>query len=560
MWIREALLDPPPGSWPVVGLTWLRTLALALGAVALGRFVDVTLATPGATGGRLLTGAWPLLALAVGVVAVAALAGGLGAAIPPVVAAREEARWRRPVALAAMSPHGAEPRRPDGEWVDTGTTAVEKTAGYRATFLGPTLASFTAPLLVLLVWGWAIGWGSAALLALFVALVPLLVAAGARWLRRPGATYRRLEARDAARYHGMLRSLGTLRVFGADARHRERHARDSRATMAELGRLLVRNQTTILVNDAVFGLLMTCAAVGLVLLGLARGDLSAGAALAGLLLSVLLNEPIAVLGRTFYVGLGGRARRDGLERLLAEARRDDEIRDAGETGEVRGAGEFGEPPGAAPALALRGVGVELGGRTVLDGVDLEVPAGSTLAIVGASGAGKTTLLHVVQGLLEPDTGAVLLDGRPTRAADRLGRVAVVSQQPAILSTTIADNLRLAAPDAEESALWEALAAARLDDEVRALPRGLDEPVGEAGALLSGGQRRRLGIARAILAASPLLVLDEPTADLDRRTEALVRASLTEVTRGRTVLVVSHRAAAITGVDAVLELDAGRVVA
>ena len=320
MWIREALTDLPAGGRTAVALTYVRTGALAGAAVLVGRAVDAALG--GTLGGAPDGRGWAApLWLALALVAVAALAGGRAEATPEPLQAREEAGWRRRVVGALLSPRpGARERtRPDGELLEAATVAVEKTAAYRASFLGPTLAAFTAPLIVLAVWALAIDLPSALALTAFVALVPATIVAASRNLRRPNAAYRRLEAQDSARYLAMLETLGTLRVFGADRRYRDRHAASARATMAELGRLLARNQTMIVVNDAVFGILMTGAAVGLALWRLLDGAITPGQAAAAVLLTVLLREPIDRIGRTFYVGLGGRARRDQLENLLADA-------------------------------------------------------------------------------------------------------------------------------------------------------------------------------------------------------------------------------------------------
>ena len=548
MWIREALTDLPAGGRTAVALTYVRTGALAGAAVLVGRAVDAALG--GTLGGAPDGRGWAApLWLALALVAVAALAGGRAEATPEPLQAREEAGWRRRVGGALLSPRpGARERtRPDGELLEAATVAVEKTAAYRASFLGPTLAAFTAPLIVLAVWALAIDLPSALALTAFVALVPATIVAASRNLRRPNAAYRRLEAQDSARYLAMLETLGTLRVFGADRRYRDRHAASARATMAELGRLLARNQTMIVVNDAVFGILMTGAAVGLALWRLLDGAITPGLAAAAVLLTVLLREPIDRIGRTFYVGLGGRARRDQLEKLLADA-----PAGSGEPGAAASTG--------APAVSVRGLTVRYGETTVLHGVDLDLPAGATLAVVGPSGSGKTTLLRALQGLLAPDAGTVALDGLPAGPEQLVATSGSVSQHPGLLGASIAENLRLAAAYATDEELWAALERAHLADDVRAMPDGLATHVGDAGARLSGGQARRLAIARAVLRDAPLLLLDEPTADLDRRTEALVRGSLAELTADRTVVVVAHRLAAVDGADLVCVLDAGRVAA
>ncbi|NLT26207.1 MAG: ABC transporter ATP-binding protein [Microbacteriaceae bacterium] len=555
--------------------------------------------------------AW-LVALAVAAALGGALAGGIAEALPGRMQGREERAWRRrllagalegrlraaapahpgrpagagrtgrsggagrpggPAHPGAAHPGAAHPGPPaEGAVLDAATSGVEKTAGYRASFLGPTLGAFTAPLLVLAVWALAIDALSGLVLAAFVALVPLVIVVAGRRLRRSNHEFRRRETAAANRYLEMLEGLGTLRVLGAARRASDEFAASARAAMAALGRLLARNQLMIVVNDAVFSIGMGAVAVALVLRRLSDGAISPGGAVAAVLLTVLLHEPIDRVGRTFYIGLGGRARRDQLVAMLADADADaDADSDAGvgagapgSTAAAPGAPGPNAPraatpsPASAPRLELRGLAVDLDGTRILHGLDLELVAGGTTAIVGPSGAGKTTLLRAIGGL-QAFEGEVRLDGEPADPARLRAATTRVGQHPAILSTTIADNLRLVAPDADEARLRDALARAELLDEALARPGGLESDVGEAGAQLSGGQRRRLAIARALLRDRPVLLLDEPTADLDRRTETRVRRSLARAAAGRTVVLVAHRLDTVLDADLVVVLDGGRIV-
>ena len=549
MWIREALLDPPRGARLGVFAGWARTLALALAALAAGAAVDAA-----------RTGTEWASSLAIGLVLVlvGSLAGAIAEGLPEVLAGREEGHWRARLAGRVLHASPATRRRTgraDGEFVDAALTGAEKIAAYRAGFLGPTLGAFSSPLIVLTVWALGLDAPSALALTGFVALVPVVIVLAGRWLRQSNADFRRLEARDAARYLELLEGLGTLRTLGAAERYLARHAAAARGAMRELSRLLARNQLMIIVNDGVFGVIMIASATGLALWRLADGALDPGQVLAALLLAVLLYEPIDRVGRTFYVGLGGRARRDQAEQL--------EIELAVAAGGAEAGGSTESDAAVSPSpprLELHGVTVIRGERRLLDVCTLSADPGRTLAIVGPSGAGKSTLLDVLQGLTTPEHGHVLLDGRPASARDLLAVTSSVRQRPGILTDTIAANLRLASPEADDDALWRALDDAHLGEEVRAMPDGLATFVGDAGALLSGGQLRRLAIARALVRDAPILLLDEPTADLDRRTEALVRASLERLCRGRTVVIVAHRLIAVEHADSVAVLEHGRLVA
>ncbi|MBJ6760120.1 ABC transporter ATP-binding protein [Myxococcaceae bacterium JPH2] len=221
---------------------------------------------------------------------------------------------------------------------------------------------------------------------------------------------------------------------------------------------------------------------------------------------------------------------------------------------------------AAPlsrALELEGVRATYAdGREALRGVDLTVPAGARVALVGASGAGKTTLFSVLLGFLSPSGGAVRWDGQSLaelKPSSVRAQLAWVPQEPVLFSGTVRHNLRLGRPEATDEALWEALRLAHAEDFVRQLPGGLDEPVGERGGRLSGGQRQRLALARAFLCRPSVLLLDEPTSALDAASEAAVSEGLAALMKGRTVLVIAHRLSTVRDADLIAVMEAGRIV-
>ena len=203
-----------------------------------------------------------------------------------------------------------------------------------------------------------------------------------------------------------------------------------------------------------------------------------------------------------------------------------------------------------------------GSTLALDHVSLRVPEGSITALAGASGSGKSTLATLVARFADPDRGAVRIGGVDARdiAPDVLYRhVSFVLQDPQLLDISVRDNIALGVPGASDEAVWAAAGAARIDDYLRSLPRGLDSVIGED-AHPSGGQAQRIAIARALLVDAPILVLDEATAFTDPEAEADIQAALTRLVQGKTVLVIAHRAASIVGVDQIAILDAGRLIA
>ena len=219
-----------------------------------------------------------------------------------------------------------------------------------------------------------------------------------------------------------------------------------------------------------------------------------------------------------------------------------------------------EPAGAD--VEVDKVSFSYGSTRALDEVSLAVPEGTVTALIGPSGSGKSTLATLVARFADPDQGSVRIGGVDVRAIapDVLYRhVSFVLQDPQLLDISVRDNIALGRPDAKEEAIWAAATAARIDDYVRSLPRGLDSVIGED-AHPSGGQAQRIAIARALLVDAPILVLDEATAFTDPEAEAEIQSALTRLVQGKTVLVIAHRSASIIGVDQIAILEAGRLIA
>ncbi|WP_225810880.1 ABC transporter ATP-binding protein [Streptomyces spinosus] len=201
------------------------------------------------------------------------------------------------------------------------------------------------------------------------------------------------------------------------------------------------------------------------------------------------------------------------------------------------------------------------GGPVLDGVDVTVPAGSSLAVVGPTGAGKSTLGYLVPRLYDVTGGRVTLDGVDVRDLDfdTLARaVGVVSQETYLFHASVADNLRFAKPDASDEELHAAARAAQIHDHIAALPDGYDTVVGERGHRFSGGEKQRLAIARTILRDPPVLILDEATSALDTRTEAAVQEAIDALSADRTTITIAHRLSTIRDADQIVVLESGRV--
>ncbi len=220
-----------------------------------------------------------------------------------------------------------------------------------------------------------------------------------------------------------------------------------------------------------------------------------------------------------------------------------------------------DAPPLRRGLRLEELRIQYGEVEALRGLTLELPAGRTVAVVGASGAGKSTLFSALLRFVDPAGGRILWDGHDVRSYSRASvrsRMAWVPQEPVLFAGSVRDAVRVGKPDATDAEVWSALERAHGAEFVRALPRGLDTAVGERGAQLSGGQRQRLAIARAFVREPSVLLLDEPTSSLDAASEALVQAGLAELKAGRTTLVIAHRLSTVRNADLIVVLEGGRV--
>lgn len=262
-------------------------------------------------------------------------------------------------------------------------------------------------------------------------------------------------------------------------------------------------------------------------------------------------EPIKKLGRVSNLL---RLAEVGLARLAEVLDAPDEVPDAPD------AAPLGRAQGR---IRLEDVSFSYGRETVLRSACLDIPAGQSVALVGPSGAGKSTLVNLIPRFFDPASGAVRLDGRDLRGirlADLRASIALVSQEPVLFDGTVRENIRLGRPGADDAAVERAAAQAGALEFIRSLPAGFETRVGERGSALSGGQRQRVAIARAFLKDAPVLLLDEATSALDTDTERAIQASLAELMRGRTTLIVAHRFSTIRDVDRVVVLDQGAIVA
>src|SRR5213595_161757 len=390
-----------------------------------------------------------------------------------------------------------------------------------------------------------------ALIAL--AISPGLVVTGRifrRRLRRHSREAKKLESSTMSIVQEALGALRVVKAFGQEAREEERFIRRSTEGMKVRLRLAsLEGSFNVLVG------LATAAGMAAVLLIGVR-HVGAGVLTLGELLMVMaylnqLYEPLRTISRKAAT----------LQLHLASAERAfallDEPLDVEERKQARPMAR------ANGAVAFHHVSFAYGpGRPVLYDISFDIEPGTRLGIVGASGAGKSTLMSLLTRFYDPTGGHIELDGtdlRELRLADLRRQFAVVQQDPVLFSASIAENIAYARPGASDAELVAAAQAANAHEFIVHLPRGYETQVGERGIQLSGGQRQRIAIARAFLADSPVLILDEPTSAVDAVAEAAIVDAIQRLMRGRTVVLITHRSSLLSSCTSLVTLENGRVV-
>lgn len=427
---------------------------------------------------------------------------------------------------------------------------VEALEGYFARYLPQVVLASIVPFIVV-AWVTVVDWESALIMFLTLPLVPVFM-----WLIGRYTEQRTRERWQALRllsthFLDVVRGLPTLRAFG--------RARDEIQVLADVSeRYRATTMETLRVSFLSGSVLELAATLGVALVAvtagvrLVAGDLGLQAGLTVIVLAPELYLPFRRLGAEYHASADGLAIS---ERMLA-------LLDAPASLGARGA-----CPAPSPAHApvrLEGVSFSYPARPapVLEGLDLELSPRETVALVGESGAGKSTVAALLLGLLEPTAGRISVGGVDLLSCEieswrRL--IAWVPQHPSLFRGTVADNIRLGDPAASEQRVRVAAALAGADAFIGRLPDGYATLVGDGARALSPGQRRRIGLARAFLRDAPLVILDEPTADLDARSVAIVSSAVGRLQRGRTMLLIAHRPELVQHADRVVRLENGSPV-
>lgn len=533
----------------VAGLRLASAAAMVVVLTVLGGAFSTYAAT-----GEVASWRW---GVAVGALLAAGLFGALEIGVGGAEARREEKRVRAELLTTVFNapqlPDQDETENGSGRLIQLMTDNTERLTEYRQVFYGTTLATMIIPFAVLGYVTVAIDPVVGLVTVLLCPLIPLLLFAFMRLFRKTSANSRSERAQLSDRYLDAISNLVPIRMLGAGTRIEAQLRDQGEANRGAIMKLLAGNQLVIIALDGLFSLVLICASTGLAVARMSAGAIDLGQALSVVFLTILLIEPLTQVAAFFYIGMGGMASERAIGRYLATER--------GRTARAVEGSAPGDRAVASPGLALQlsGLRHDHGRGEVLHGIDLSVPRGDKVAIVGRSGAGKSTLLGLIRGSVPLQQGSVFVDGidiAGLEPATIRELTATVSQTTWLFTGTIADNLRVARPDATDDELWDALRRAHLAQDVEQMPHGLDTDAGERGGMLSGGQAQRISLARALLSGRRILLLDEPTSQVDLASEAHIVRAIAEIGRDHTVLVATHRRALLDVMDATFEMTDG----
>lgn len=442
-----------------------------------------------------------------------------------------------------------------GELSNTATAGIEALDAYFRQYL-PQLALAALVPLTVLAFVFPLDWVSGLVLLVTAPLIPLFMVLIGNLADSLTQRQWTSLSRMSAHFLDLLQGLTTLKLFG--------RSREQVRAVAQIGEQF--RQTTMDVLRVAFLSAMVLEMVATIStavvavqigLRLLAGRLAFEQGFFVLLLAPEFYQPLRLLGSRFHAGAEGVA---AAQRIFAVL---ETPIPAPEPAAIRPVGE----PGAG-ARAFRvcfddvHYAYEQGLRPALRGLSLEIRPGEKVALVGPSGAGKSTAAALLLRFLEPDRGAITVDGQPLQslsAREWRAQVAWVPQKPYLFYGTVADNIRLGCPDAGPEKVAWAAGQAHVQAFVDALPQAYDTIIGERGARLSGGEAQRIALARAFLKDSPLLVLDEATANLDPEIEDLIQEAMARLLVGRAALIIAHRLPTVRRADRILVMDEGRVV-
>jgi len=444
-------------------------------------------------------------------------------------------------------------KRRTGEIANTATEGVEYLDYYFSVYFVQIWVAIATPLLLVGAIFW-IDWVVGLFMLAGVPATPLFVGSSARGFRRISARNEDVKNRNSAQYLDSIQGMSTLKMFNQALPRGRQIEDDTEKQRQTTMKLLLVAQLQFIPLELGFALLCTAMAMAVSVYRYSGGFMTPGEAVAIVFISLEFSRTLLLIGEFFFAGALGREVAASIVKFFDEK----------PPVEHTDSRKHGKTDGESISVEFRDVTFTYPGATepTLKNLTMKLEQNETVAMIGKSGSGKTTVTNLMLRTLDPDSGDILLDGVSEKELDVewiRKQIALVPQDPYLFFGAVAENLRIAKQDATDEEMMAALKSAELQDFIASNPAGLDTMVGDQGLALSGGQAQRLAIARAVLKDAPIVVLDEPTSQIDVETEALLNRALERLCRNKTVLLIAHRLSTIERADRIVVLADGAVV-
>ncbi|MCH9695347.1 MAG: ABC transporter ATP-binding protein/permease [Gammaproteobacteria bacterium] len=443
-------------------------------------------------------------------------------------------------------------KRRTGEIANTATEGVEYLDYYFSVYFVQIWVAIAIPVFLVIAI-FSIDWVVGLWMLAGVPLTPLFVGSSARGFRRISKANEEVKNRNASAYLDSIQGMATLKMFNQGLRRGQQMEADNEKQRKTTMKLLLVAQAQFILLELGFALFSTAVAMGVSLYRYSGGYMTPGEVVAVVFMSLEFSRTLLLIGEFFFAGALGREVAAEVVKFLDE-----------EAPVTSAEGERPDTPaGQAAEIEFRSVTFTYPGANdaAIKNLSLTLRPNETVALIGKSGSGKTTVTNLLLRTLDPQAGHIYFDGVQDEKLSLewiREQIALVPQDPFLFYGTVADNLRIARDDASDAELLAALKDAELLDFVESNPAGLDTMVGDQGMALSGGQAQRLAIARAILKDAPVVILDEPTSQIDVETEALLNKALQRLTENKTVLLIAHRLSTIEQADRILVMHNGEL--
>ncbi len=451
--------------------------------------------------------------------------------------------------LFSLGPNYTKSER-TGEISNTITNGVEKLDAYFSQFLPQLFLSALIPIIILF-FIFPIDFLTGIVFIVTAPLIPIFMILIGSIAESLNKKQWKLLSRMSAYFLDVIQGLTTLKIFGRSKDQIDKISKISNAYRTSTMKVLRVAFLSALVLELLSTISIAIVAVEIGL-RLMNGNLEFQPALFILILAPEFYLPIRQLGTRYHAGMEGMAAAKSIFRILETPLPENKIMETGALNFLKDTIKFSDVY----------YSYNNGERKALQGLSFSIEPGKVTALIGESGSGKTTVINLLLRFFEQEHGKITINNKNINKIDIdkwREQIAWVSQNPYLFHKTIRENILLAKPDANEDDLIQAAQSANIYDFIKSLPQGFETLVGERGTLISGGEAQRIALARAFLKNAPLLIMDEPTANLDPQTEAEMISSLKELIVGRTVLIIAHRLNTIKEADKIIVFSNGKIV-